>query len=180
MTNETIFFTKVASIIAFITALFVLYRILVNQKDATIELLKEKNSFLNEQLAIAKKEAPDQLAKVLSERIKILHEEISRLSEDQEMNKLLIDKKENDLQNLNRQLEEIQEIASEYFCPFCKAPMVAKEYHTEFREHYEIDHEYIAFDCGFSIQDGKEDGKCKNKQLDNNRLHSEAEKARLR
>jgi hypothetical protein len=29
----------------------------------------------------------------------------------------------------------------------------AKESHTEFREHYEIDHEYIAFYCGYSLVD---------------------------
>lgn len=163
MTNETIFITQVASIISFIVALFVLYRVLVNQKDATIELLKEKNSFLKEQIEIAKENAPDILSKVLSERISLLQDEILRLSEDQEKNNTLIDKKESDLLKLNNQLEEIQKIASEYFCPFCKSPMVAKEYHSEFFEHYDIDHEYIAFDCGYSILDGKEDGECKNR-----------------
>ena len=48
MTLETIFFTQIASIAGFIVALFVLYRVLVSAKDATIEMLKQKIS-LNEQ-----------------------------------------------------------------------------------------------------------------------------------
>ena len=47
MTNETIFITQLGSIIAFIVALFVLYSVLVNQKDATIQLLKEKIDFVD-------------------------------------------------------------------------------------------------------------------------------------
>jgi len=45
MTNEIIFYTQISSIFAFIVAIFGLYRLLVSQKDASIELLKEKNDF---------------------------------------------------------------------------------------------------------------------------------------
>jgi hypothetical protein len=62
MSNEIIFWTQLASIISFITALFVLYRVLVSQKDSTIQLLKDKNRFLSDQLKIEKEKGPDQLA----------------------------------------------------------------------------------------------------------------------
>ena len=66
MANEIIFLTQIASIIAFIVVLFVLYRVPVSQKDATIELLKEENTYLKEQLETAKENTPDKLAKKLS------------------------------------------------------------------------------------------------------------------
>ncbi len=165
MTNEIIFITQIASIISFIGALFILYRVLISQKDATIELLKEKNTFLKEQLDISQKNTPDNLAKILSERIHILQEEIDRLSKDQESNKDRIAKKEKYLQKLEKQLAEIQEIASEYFCPHCKSRLVVQEYHSEPYEYGDIDHEYIAFECGYSIVDGKENSPCKNKEI---------------
>ena len=46
MINEISLITPTASIILFIVALFILYRILVSKKDATIELLKEKMTSL--------------------------------------------------------------------------------------------------------------------------------------
>lgn len=54
MSNDAIFYTQLASIIVYISALFVVYRVLVHQKDATIELLREKNSWLHEQLETSK------------------------------------------------------------------------------------------------------------------------------
>ncbi len=55
MTNEIIFYTQIVSILSFVGSLFVLYRVLIKQKDATIELLKEKVSFLKEQLEVVQK-----------------------------------------------------------------------------------------------------------------------------
>lgn len=45
MSIEILFYTQLASILAFTVALFVLYRVLVSQKDSTIQLLKEKMIF---------------------------------------------------------------------------------------------------------------------------------------
>ena len=171
MTNEIIFITQIASIVSFVVVLFVLYRVLVSQKDATIELLKEKNNFLQDKLNITEKNTPDKLAKNLSQRINILHEEMERLSIDQEKNKDIIKQKEKELQStqedlerLEEQLEEIQDIASEYFCPHCKARMEVREYHTESYEYGDIDHEFISFKCGYEIVDGKENSPCKYKK----------------
>lgn len=94
MSIETLFYTQVASIVAFIVALFVLYRLLVSQKDATIQLLKEKDDFLSQQLSHAEKQKPDALAKSLSERVDGLNNEIERLSKDKKSNQSLITEKE--------------------------------------------------------------------------------------
>jgi len=58
ITTETIFWTQIASIVGFVVTLFVLYRLLVDQKDATIQLQKENISFLKDQLADAKSQSP--------------------------------------------------------------------------------------------------------------------------
>ena len=171
MTNEIIFITQLGSIIAFILALFVLYRVLVNQKDATIQLLKEQNTYLREQLKEAKEKTPDKLAKNLSERIHILTNELERLSQDREKNKILIEDKEaelhdaqNQLDVLKGQLEEAQEIAEEFLCPYCKARMVEHAYSYEDYHGADIDHELIVYDCGYTIIDGKDESPCKNKE----------------
>lgn len=169
MTNEIIFTTQLASIIAFILTIFVLYRLLVSNKDAIIQLLEEKNTYLKERLIDANENTPDKLAKNLSERVNLLTEELDRLSKDQENNKEIILQKEKmlhlaqeDFVQLKKQLEEAQEIASEYFCPHCKAMMVERAYHDESSEFGDINHEYLSFECGLTIVDGKVEHPCKN------------------
>ncbi len=59
MSNEVIFWTQISSIVAFVLSVFGLYRLLVDQKDATIQLLKETVSTLKDQLAEARSSTPD-------------------------------------------------------------------------------------------------------------------------
>ncbi len=87
MSNEIIFITQIGSILGFIVSLFVLYRLLVNQKDATIELLKEKIALLEKQVESLKESSPDVLLDSMGKRINHLTNEITRLSEDREANK---------------------------------------------------------------------------------------------
>jgi hypothetical protein len=54
ITNEWIFSAQLVSIVTFVVTLFVLYRVLIQQKDATIQLQKENKAFLNDQLAESK------------------------------------------------------------------------------------------------------------------------------
>lgn len=68
ITTETVFWTQVASFITFVVALFILYRILVEQKEATIQLQKENIAYLKDQLTDAKSQSPDSLAQSLSTR----------------------------------------------------------------------------------------------------------------
>ena len=84
MSNNAIFYTQIGSILTFVILVFVLYRLLVNQKDATIELLKEKAGFLESQLTQAKENSPDVLVENLSKRVTLMAEEISRLSKEKE------------------------------------------------------------------------------------------------
>ena len=172
MTNETIFLTQITSILLFVITLFALYRVLVSNKDATIQLLKEKGIYLNEQITILRESSPDKLAKNLSERVQMLTQELDRLSVDRHKNIQTIHKKEEDLKNTQKdlslfkeQLAEAQEIASEYFCPYCKSPMEVREYHDESQEEGDINHEYISFVCGYTLIDGKEDISCPHKNL---------------
>jgi DNA repair exonuclease SbcCD ATPase subunit len=118
MSNNAIFYTQLASILGFIIVLFVLYRVLVSQKDATIQLLKEQITDLKEKLQEARSSNPDILAETLSKRIQIYVSEIERLKEDQDANKDLINdieeklkvaKKESlDLETMTKQIENLQ------------------------------------------------------------------------
>ena len=173
MSIEILFYTQLTSILGFIIALFFLYRILVSQKDATIQLLKEKNDFLNQKLSHSEKQKPDALAKSLSERVDDLNSEIERLSKDKASNKSLISEKERDLElvkkeadELSRQISNAHELMSEYFCPHCKSPMEERSLHSELVEHggraIDIDHEYVAFECGLTLHDGEEYRSCQN------------------
>lgn len=171
MTNEVIFYTQIASIIGFVMALFVLYRMLVSQKDGTIELLKEKNQYLADQLSEAKSSSPDVLAENLAKRIKLLIEEIERLNKDRDKNENLIEQKENALHAVQKKLSELheqikrtEEVMRDFVCPYCGAPMQTREYypiygHIEDRE-VEGESEYVTYECGLAIQDGQEIEPC--------------------
>lgn len=118
MPNEIIFFTQIVSILAFILSLFGIYRILVSQKDATIQLLKERISDLKEKLAETSNSSPDNLSEMLSKRIQIYESELARLKEDKNSDKCLIDKIEErlritreesiKLEAVNKKIENIQ------------------------------------------------------------------------
>ena len=172
MSVEVIFWTQIASIIGFVVTLFILYRVLVATKDATIELLKEKISTIEGQLVDAKASGPDVLAERLSARVKLLNEELDRLSGDQDRNAAAIAEKERQIQDakgelstLEQQLGRAQELMGEFFCPHCKAPMMVREYHNESVEYggreLDVDHEYIEYECGLTLVDGRERGHCR-------------------
>lgn len=124
-------------------------------------------------LSHAEKQNPDALAKSLSERVDGLNKEIERLSKDKEANQSLISEKEIELEKvkeeadeLSRQISNAHELMSEYFCPHCKSPMQERSYHSEIVEHggreIDIDHEYVVFECGLTLHDGREFRACKN------------------
>ena len=167
MELETIFYTQLASIVGFICAIFILYRILVGQKDATIELLKERTRNLEYKLVEARNASPDVLAEKLSSRVMLLEEELNRLSGDKEKNQALIEKKENELKNarkevkaLNKKIIDAHEILEEFSSPHCGSLLLTRSYEDESREHYDITHEHIFYECGYEILDGQEVGSC--------------------
>lgn len=170
---ETIFYTQLGSILGFIVALFVLYRVLVSQKDSTIQLLKEKIGFLETKLNAAKANTPDMLVKALADRIKILEEELTRLKKDEVSNQELIGQKELELNSVREEAEELsksisaaRELMEEFICPYCGSPMAERAYHIESVEDsrgrdIDIDHEVVTYECGLSVVDGSEESPCK-------------------
>ena len=173
MTIETIFYTQLISVIAFIVALFVLYRVLVSQKDATIELLKEKNEFISQKLTDASSQSPDMLAKSLSDRVKLLDEEVGRLSNDKEKNQDTIIEKEKEIAKVKNEAKKLldqiaiaSDLIEDFTCPTCGSHLVERTYQSEPVEDcsgrsLDIDHEYILYECGLTIVDGSEEHPCK-------------------
>ena len=174
MTNEIIFYTQIASIITFVVSLFVVYRVLVDQKDATIQLLKEKISILSEQLTEARSSTPDLLAQSLSARVNLLQAELGRLQEDNSSTQEQIKHKENELniarqnaEKLTRQVSHAQELLQDFLCPHCGSALAQREYCSESFEYngrdVDIDHEFSLYECGYSVIDGSPSDPCTKK-----------------
>jgi len=107
MSNTVLFITQIGSILGYIAALFYLYKLLVAQKDATIETLKEKNDLLQKQLDIAESNSPAVLAQRLDKRVQMMEGELTRLSADQDESKEEILGKERTLNALKRQMADM-------------------------------------------------------------------------
>ena len=172
ITAETIFWTQIASIIGFVVALFVLYRLLVEQKDATIQLQKENISFLKDQLADAKLQSPDILAQILAGRVKLFEEELMRLGQDKTSTEKQVATKEAELEQARSEAEALtkkilhaRELLHDFLCPHCGAPLIERAYHSEMVEYQgreiDVDHDCSIFECGREIVDGIERHPCK-------------------
>ena len=173
VTIEIVFWTQIASIIGFVVVLFILYRLLIEQKDATINLQKENIAYLKDQLTEAKLQSPDVLAQKLASRVKLFEDEVKRLDEDKTSTKEQVNAKEAELNRAREEAVELtkkvlhaRELLSDFLCPHCGAPLAQRAYHSELMEYQgreiDVDHEYTAFECGYEIIDGKISGKCKN------------------
>lgn len=166
MPTEVIFYTQVASIIGFITALFVLYKVLVQQKDAVIQLLKERIAEKDEQITNLKSQTPDALATALSERIKISLDEIARLRNDGVSHVKEIESKENELAVIQGRLGTLSELIreSDLVCPKCGDSLAGRQSHTIYGGaggEQEADILVSNYECGYSIaDDGKELSRC--------------------
>jgi SMC interacting uncharacterized protein involved in chromosome segregation len=110
MSNTGLFYAQIVSTVVFIIALFVLYRLLVEQKEATIQLLKEKIDWLHKQLDTAKENSPDVLMERLNDRVKVLTDEIERLSKDKVANEAVIKEKSEKLV----EVEKIKGVMDDY------------------------------------------------------------------
>lgn len=175
MTNTVIFWTQIGSVLSFIVVSFVLYKILVETKDATIQLQKEKISVLEDKLRDALTEGPDILVEKYAQRVTLLSDELERLAKDHVKNANKIVEKETELEKIRKdlsilknKLERAQSLMGEFFCKICNAPMLVREYHSQLVEHegreLDVDHEYIVYECGLTIRDGEEQNPCKNQQ----------------
>ena len=171
MPIEALFWTQVGSILAFITALFVLYRLLAEQKDATIQLLRETVAALKDQVAELRRTTPDVLAQSLASRSKLLEAELERISKDTGASKELIEQKEADLrtlrteaETLGKQLAAARDLLEEFSCPYCGRPMTTRQISSEPVSHqgyeFDLEHEYVEYECGHAVRDGQEEHPC--------------------
>lgn len=171
MSNDTIFWTQIASIVVFVLSVFGLYRLLIGQKDATIQFLKETNSSLKYELAEARSSTPDVLAQSLSGRVKLLEGELERLSQDKNANRELVQRKEDELKVARQKAEKLkiqvalaQELLADFLCPHCGAALAVRECHSECVEYQgreiDVEHDYAAYECGYSVLDGKPNSPC--------------------
>ena len=171
MSNEVIFWTQIASIVAFVFVTFGLYRLLVDQKDATIQLLKETVSTLKDQLSEARSSTPDVLAQSLSGRNKLLEGELKHLAQDKNSNQELVHKKEEELRATRQKAEELtkqvslaRELLNVFLCPHCGSPISVREYHSELVEYQgrelDVHHDSTEYECGYSVMDGKPHNPC--------------------
>lgn len=168
MTNDIIFFTQLVSIIVFVFTVFGLYRLLVNQKDAVIQVQKKQVEFLKLQLESAKSSSPDILVDRFSKRIDMLKKELESLASDHDTRKEVLAKKEQEISHyevemnkLNQQIIQAKELLEDFTCPYCESPMVEHTFNSELVGHIDVDHEYIAYECGLTIVDNYEKSPCK-------------------
>lgn len=178
ITTEIIFWTQIGSIVGFLLALFVLYRLLVEQKEATIQLQRENIAFLKDKLADAKLQSPDVLAQSLAGRVKLFEEELKRLEQDKYSTAEQVAAKEVELaqarfeaEALTKKIVHARELLRDYLCPHCGAPLVEMAYHSEMVEHegreLDIDRDWSTFECGLEIIDGLERHPCKSQSNGN-------------
>ena len=171
MPTEFLLFGQIASIVVFLGALFGIYRSLAAQKDATIQALKEQIELLRLQLVQAQSQTPDVAVDALSRRVKLITEELARLHQDASATAETIAGKERELEGAKDELSQLREQvarAEKFFegfsCPTCKAPMETREYFYESVEYngreVDIDHEFVTYECGLTLSDGKETHPC--------------------
>ncbi|WP_122669530.1 MULTISPECIES: hypothetical protein [Pseudomonas syringae group] len=167
MPNEVIFYTQIVSILGFIAALFGIYRLLVQQKDGVIQLLKERLVDKDEQITALKAQTPDALASALNDRIKVTQDEIGRLKADGDMHRKEIDLKEEELRGIQDKLSALSELIreSDLVCPECGAPLVRRHAYTIHGGpdgESEAELEYVEYQCGLAIDGlGIEKSRCR-------------------
>lgn len=84
MSLEALFYAQIGSIIAFIGTLFVLYRLLVGSKDATIETLKQQINFLEARVKALSESAPDVLLQRHEKRAVLLESELQAAEKEKQ------------------------------------------------------------------------------------------------
>jgi chromosome segregation ATPase len=138
ITNQTIFWTQITSIVLFVIALFALYRLLVEQKDSTIQLQKENIAFLKDQIAQLSLQRPDVLVETLANRVELLESELSRLRQDSNASKEEVQAKLKELSDTKSELDRakrrldryratldhISDILSDNICQYCDAARI--------------------------------------------------------
>lgn len=156
MTNEVIFYTQIASIVAFIVALFTIYNVLVQAKEAALQVLRERLIHKDEQIAALQAQTPDTLVSILNDRIKVTQDEIGRLEADRDVHRSEIELKKGELQGIQDKLSALSELIreSDLVCPECGDPLVRRHayiIHGGPDGESEAELEYVEYQCGLAI-----------------------------
>lgn len=168
MTNEVIFYTQIGSVLTFVVVVFSVYRLLVEQKDAVIQLLKQRMDDQAERIRLLEKQTPDALADSLSERVERQLAEIERLRLDGTLNKEEILRKEGEIRDVQIKMTSLATLIkdSDFLCPKCRAPLVQRSTYTIHGylggDEVDADVEYLEYECGLSIDHNGEASPCKN------------------
>src|SRR5690606_20845985 len=103
-----------------------LYRLLISQKDAVIELLKERLTAETAKVEQLKTQTPDALVNALNSRVQIMNGELDRLKHDGNTTAEVIARKEQELNSVREQLLKLSELIedSDLVCPDCSAPLL--------------------------------------------------------
>lgn len=167
MSNEIIFGTQIASIVVFLGALFGIYRALVAQKDAVIQLLNERIKGQEQKIQELESQTPDALATALSSRIETALKEIERLKVDGGKHQEEITGKEEELHGLKDRLNELSALIrdSDLVCHQCGSPVVQRVCYPIYGQvggrEVEADEEYIEYECGLSVRGSETISPCK-------------------
>jgi rubrerythrin len=171
MTIETVFWTQIGSILGVIGVLYGLFRLLVEQKDATIQTQRENIALLKEQLAAAKTQSPDSVAQNLATRIRRLEEELTRLNQDKSATAEQVKAKASALnqarlqaEEMNRKLGYAREFLKDFSCPYCGASLVQRANELESADdqggEFGMGHVHATYECGYEIVNGEIRGQC--------------------
>ncbi|HEY6644109.1 hypothetical protein [Povalibacter sp.] len=167
MTTEVLFYTQIASLVTFVLVVFGVYRLLVQQKDASIELLKQRLEDQSERIRLLELQTPDALASSLSERVEIQLAEIERLRLDSNLNRTEIDGKESELREVQSKLASLLSTIrdSDFLCPHCGAPLSQR---SSYDIHGYVDGrdveatvEHLEYECGLAINHEGEVSPCR-------------------
>ena len=114
MGNEVILYVQIASIVAYVASIFGLYRLLVSQKDARIDLLNERIKSQSDKITELESQTPDELAKALSDRVDVYSKELVRLRTDNSSNKDEIQRRESELLSIKQKLDSLSSLIQEF------------------------------------------------------------------
>lgn len=146
MNIETIFYTQVASIIVFILSLFVLYRILVQSKDATIETLKSQICYLETKVKDLVETSPDILLQRMERRTTLLTDELELAEKEKEPLKNQVEQLKQQLIKSGAKTEaEKQALVTQLISTIQHASALEAKYKSLESQIREIEEPYLQF-----------------------------------
>jgi hypothetical protein len=82
MTNEVIFYTQIATIVAFVFTVFGLYRLLVGVKDATIESLRQQLDSSRAKIEELEKKSPSVLIEMYARQLALAEKMVEKVEQE--------------------------------------------------------------------------------------------------